>query len=52
MPRTITIDMDASEDDWFVVYETLRRAELGIAEPDEDVEIGERKPVVPARGSE
>ena len=52
MPRTVTIDMDASEDDWFVVYETLRRAELGLPDPHQGVEIGERKPVVPARGSE
>ena len=49
MPRTVTIDMDASEDDWFVVYEILRRAELGLPDPHEDVEIG---PKVPSKGSE
>ena len=49
MPRTITIDIEDSDEDWVTVYETVRRAELGIAEPDEDLEIG---PKVPSKGSE
>ena len=49
MPRTITIDIDSPDEDWVTVYETVRRAELGLPDPHEGVEIG---PKVPDKGSE